>query len=172
MVNLWRGLIQPWWQHLPTTREMNLRMRIVGEIVKYGRPACLTKSRSTRRQSDLEIKACGSYCSLSPARPSLGTRRDSDLFEGLPNNGGLPKCAFPPIGSHGPRRQARFQISSLGKYRPTLPCHGCPQHLNCAYPCATARAPWPSAIKRSIAEDTACRFLSVTTTSTKSVSRF
>jgi hypothetical protein len=38
VVNLWRGLIRLWWQHLPRDigQPNAYRMRIAGEIVKYG----------------------------------------------------------------------------------------------------------------------------------------
>src|SRR5579862_2085609 len=122
MVNLLERIDSIVLQHLPTAREINQpnvhRMRIAGEIVKYGRPACLTYSRdrSGWRQGDLKIKACGSYCSLSPARPLLICSKSCQ------KTATYPKSAFPPIGGHGANRQVHFRMWILGKYRPTVRC--------------------------------------------------
>jgi len=94
-------------------------------------------------QGDLDTKIGDAYCSLPPARPfCLVYRQALTCLRSCPKNGDLPKSSFLPGRNRSP---------------------------NCAYPCGQRPGCLGSSVP-SIARskrNAECRFLSVTTMSTK-----
>jgi hypothetical protein len=84
----------------------------------------------------------------------------------------VAKSAFPPIGSHGARRQARFRIATLGNIVRRCLAAGASGGTRIVH----TRVPLPERLGRrpinGSIEDDAWRFLFVTTMSIKVGSHF
>jgi hypothetical protein len=120
--------------------------------------------RSLAQTAELNVaystKAGDSYCSLSPeCSLPLYVGKHWLVPKSCLKDGGVPKS---PCSCHWqPWCPSAGTLSiDVGSYR------GCHRHPNCAHPCASGRAPWPSGpLTARSKRNTACRFSSATTMS-------
>ena len=122
--------------------------------------------RSLAQTAELNVaystKAGDSYCSLSPECPlPLYVGKHWLVPKSCLKDGGVPKSPCLAIGSHGAHRQARFQLTLV---RTAGAIGARIVHIRAP----VARAPWPSGpLTVRSKRNTACRFSSATTMSTK-----